>query len=219
MRMRTSTFGAGLLAAGLATSVAGSAKADPGTQVNWARLLVELDSVARSGASVLDSPRCSLAGCQTDTNATAAPPERMVAVRRRDTGNSWFALTPKFSLVARDWSSAYAVAGERLALVDALRLTSSTRMVLSRVRVNDSRISPFAQVGLGQWRTDPYLLPLSARYTEVAAQATTGVEVRVVGTWEIGLETAMTMLYREAHDASMPATKIWSGTFASRVDF
>jgi hypothetical protein len=123
--------------------------------------------------------------------------------------------------VARDWNEAYKVAGDgdRLALVDALRLTTSTRMVLTRVRLNDSRISPFAQVGLGHWRTDPYLLPLTARYTEIAAQAAGGVEVRLIGTWQIALETTMTMLYRENHDPNMPAAQNWSSTFASRVDF
>ncbi len=218
MRIR-STITRALVAAVLVTSVAGTAHAEPAPSVDWTRLLGDLDTFARKGADVLDSPRCSLAGCQTDTNATASAPERSAANHLHNTGSTWFDLTPKFSLVARDWSSAYKVAGDRLALVDALRLTSSTRMALSRVRVNDSRISPFAQVGLGQWRTDPYLLPLTARYTEIAAQAAGGMEVRLIGTWEIALETTMTMLYRETHDASMPAAQIWSSTFASRIDF
>src|SRR3954453_13930486 len=101
----------------------------------------------------------------------------------------------------------------------ASRLPTSPPLVVARVRPNDSRISPFAQVGLGHWRTDPYLLPLTARYTEVAAQAAGGVEVRLIGTWQVAFETTMTMLYREAHDSSMPAARNWSSTFASRVDF
>jgi hypothetical protein len=217
----SSTIATTLLATLVATTAASTAKADPEPSVDWTRVLTELDTIARNGADVLDSPRCGLAGCRTETNATARAPERIHASHLQNTGSSWFALTPRFSLVARDWNEAYKVAGDgdRLALVDALRLTTSTRMVLTRVRLNDSRISPFAQVGLGHWRTDPYLLPLTARYTEIAAQAAGGLQVRLIGTWQIALETTMTMLYRENHDPNMPAAHNWSSTFASSVDF
>lgn len=215
----TSTIATALVATLVATTATTAAKADPAPAVDWARVLTDLDTVARNGADVLDSPRCGSAGCQTDTNTTASAPERISANRVENTGSDWLGLAPKFSLVARDWSSAYKVAGDRLALVDALRLTSSTRMVLSRVRMNDSRISPFAQVGLGHWRTDPYLLPLTARYTEIAAQAAGGVEARLIGSWQIALETTMTMLYRETRDAGDPAARNWSTAFASRIDF
>jgi hypothetical protein len=221
--MRTrSTIATALFATVVATLTVGTvstANADSSTHVDWARVLSDLDTVARKGADVLDSPRCGSAGCQTDTNATAHAPERLVFTRLQSNAREWVGLDPKFSLVARDWNEAYKVAGERLALVDALRLTSSTRMVLGRVRANDSRISPFAQVGLGQWRTDPYLLPLTARYTEIAAQAASGVEIRLIGTWQMAFETTMTMLYRESRDESMPSAHNWSTTFASRVDF
>lgn len=218
----TSTIANALLAtvvAALTVGTARTAKADTTPSVDWVRVMSDLETVARNGADVLDSPRCGSAGCQTDTNATARAPERLLFTHKQSTGREWIALEPKFSLVARDWNDAYKVAGERLALVDVNRLTSSTRMVLGRVRANDARISPFAQVGLGQWRTDPYLLPLTARYTEIAAQAAAGVEIRLIGTWQMALETTMTMLYRESRDDSMPAAQIWSSTFASRVAF
>jgi len=218
--MRTrSTIATALVASAIATLTVGTARADRSTNVDWSRLLSDLDTVARKGADVLDSPRCGSAGCQTDTNATARAPERLHFNHMQIAGRKWLGLAPKFSLVARDWNEAYKVAGERLALVDVARLTSSTRMVLGRVRANDARLSPFAQVGLGQWRTDPYLLPLTARYTEIAAQAASGVEVRLIGTWQVAFETTMTMLYRETRDETMPAAQIWGTSFASRVDF
>lgn len=186
----------------------------------WARVLSDLDAVSRKGADVLDAPRCTPAGCQTDTNATAAAPERGVKLNVQDTTNDHLVtFHPTVSLVARDWGSSFRVAGERLALVDALRLTSSTRMVLTRFRMSDSRISPFAQVGVGQWRTDPYLLPLTPGYMELAAQAASGIEFRVHGSWQIALESTMTTIYRERSDKSMPAPHVWSTTFASRLDF
>lgn len=219
MRMRLTLAGA-MLASLFATS---TAMADPNSSarggVDWARVLYDADQLARRGASVLDSPRCSPAGCQTDTNATAARPERDMRFDVQDTANDWFGFKPRVSLVARDWGSSFRVAGDRLALVDALRLTSSTRMVLTRVRMTNARVAPFAQVGLGQWRTDPYILPLTPRYEEIAAQAAAGVEVRVRGTWMIGLEQTVTVLHRERGDSNLPSAHMWSSTFASRVDF
>lgn len=215
--MRTRLYAA---TAVLATVFANStAKADPTPKVEWTRLLSDLDEVSRKGADVLDTPRCTPAGCQTDTNATAAAPERGQKLYVQDTFNEIVGFAPRVSLVARDWGSSFKVAGDRLALVDAMRLTSSTRMVLTRVRMNDSRVSPFAQVGLGQWRTDPYLLPLTPRYMELAAQAAAGVEVRLMGTWQVALETTTTMLYREQSNKDLPAAHMWSTMFASSVSF
>lgn len=202
----------------LATTFASSAAMADTNE--WARVLSDLETVARKGADVLDSPRCTPAGCQTDTNATAAAPERGVKPNVQDTTNDRLVtFRPKVSLVARDWGSSFRVAGERLALVDALRLTTSTRMVLTRFRMSDSRISPFAQVGLGQWRTDPYILPLTPSYMELAAQAAAGIELRLMGSWQIALESTMTSIYRERSDKTMPSPHMWSTTFASSVNF
>jgi hypothetical protein len=200
-------------------TVSKEAKAKPVPSVDWMRLLTDLDSFARGGANVIDSPRCTTAGCQTDTNATAAAPERLADPHGAASRDAWFTVAPTFSLVARDWNSAQKLAGDRLAIVDAVRLTSSTRMVLTRVRASNARIAPFAQVGLGQWRTDPYLLPRTPRYTEFAAQAGTGIEARIGKTWQIVVETTMTMLCRDGHQAEMPSTHIWGTTLASSVEF
>jgi hypothetical protein len=202
----------------LATTLASSAAMADTNE--WARVLSDLDTVSRKGADVLDSPRCTPAGCQTDTNATAAAPERGVKLNVQEpTNDHLLTFRPTVSLVARDWGSSFRVAGERLALVDALRLTTSTRMVLTRFRMTDSRISPFGQVGIGQWRTDPYLLPLTPSYMELAAQAAAGIEVRLTRGWQVALESTMTSIYRERGERDMPAPHMWSTTFASRVDF
>jgi hypothetical protein len=212
------TFTAALLATTFASSVA-LADAMP-KNLDWSRVVSDLDRVARQGASVLDSPRCSPAGCETSTNATAAAPERGLKLNVQNTANDLLALRPMMSLVARDWGSSFRVAGDRLALIDVMRLTTSTRMVLARVRMSDARIAPFAQVGLGQWRTDPFVLPLTPRYEEIAAQGTAGVELRLMGTWQVAVETTTTMLYREQQNSrDLPSAHMWSTTFASRVDF
>lgn len=216
MQMRL-TF-AGAVLATLFASSAGRADSTPrGTE--WGKLLSDMSTVMRRGALVLDSPRCAQSGCQTDTNATAALPERSARQANVQTTTDWFGFAPRTSLVVRDWGGTFRVAGDRLGMVDALRLTSSTRMVLTRVRLSDSRIAPFVQIGVGQWRTDPFILPLTARYTEIAGQAAAGVEMRLVGTWQVAVESAMTVLHRERGDLALPAAHMWSSTIASRIDF
>lgn len=216
MQMRLTLAGA-VLATLFASSAARADSTPRGTE--WGKLLSDVSSVMRRGALDLDSPRCAQAGCQTVTNATAAQPERAVRPARVQTTTDWFGFAPRTSLVVRDWGGTFRVAGDRLGMVDALRLTSSTRMILTRVRLSDSRIAPFAQIGVGQWRTDPYILPLTARYTEIAGQAAAGVEMRLVGTWQVALESAMTVLHRERGDLALPAAHMWSSTIASRIDF
>ena len=209
-------------AAGLATMFATRAAMADATPkgVDWSRLLSDLDRVARQGADVLDSPRCSPSGCETSTNATAAAPERGFKLNVQDTANDLLAFRPAMSLVARDWNSSFRVAGDRLALIDVVRLTTSTRMVLTRVRMSDARIAPFAQVGLGQWRADPVVLWRTPDYEEIAAQAAGGVELRLIGTWQVALETATTVLYREQQNSrDLPSARMWSTMLASSVAF
>jgi hypothetical protein len=214
------TIASGLLGTMLWTSSAmADASATGGRGVDWGRVVSDVDALARRGADVLDSPRCSRAGCLTDTNATAAPPERAAVPHTSDSATSWFGFAPRTQLVARDWGSSIRVSGDRLALVDTLRLTTSTRMVLARVRLTDARVAPFVQVGVGQWRTDPYILPLTPRFEELAAQSAAGVEVRVRGSWTVGLEQSATVLHRERGSDTSISGKMWSTTLASRIDF
>lgn len=226
VRTRTTTHAktgvrAAIAAVALAATalVPTSANAEPGrTGVDWMRVLVELDLVARRGADVLDTPRCTDAGCYAP--AVALHSAHGADPNPHNAGNAWFGVAPTVSLVARDWGSAFKVAGDRLALVDAMRITSSTRMVLSRVRLNGHRITPFAQLGVGQWRIDPYLMPLTPRQTEIAAQLGGGVEMRLLPQWQLALETTATVIYRDDRqpvDAALP--RMWSTMLASRFEF
>lgn len=191
-------------------SLATTAQADTRGVMDWGRALVELDQLARSGAEGA-----------SDTARTAA--ERTSQLLVQNGGNAWFGVAPRVALVARDWGSAYRLAGDRLSLVDGMRLSESTRMVMSRVRVGDphiTRISPFAQVGVGQWRTDPNLLPLTPRSTELATQLGGGFELRLGRGWQLACETAMTVLVPgERLPGNLGGSRLWSTTVASRVDF
>jgi len=64
-------------------------------------------------------------------------------------GSAWFGVAPRVSFVARDWGGAHSLAGGPVAVTDSVRVTRSCRMVMSRIRLGEGRIVPFAQVGLG----------------------------------------------------------------------
>lgn len=197
------------------------AKADPGDNVDWSRILVEMNVVAREGMDVFEAQRCAEVlsgnggGCFVENvrrERAALEPSTQSA------GSAWFGVAPRVSLVARDWGSAFKVAGDRLALVDAMRLTSSTRMVMSRVRLSDRRFTPFLQLGLGQWRMDPNLLPLAPRNPEIAAQVGGGFELALRHNWQVAVETSATVIYRDdvqPVDAATP--RMWSTMLASRL--
>src|SRR5262249_55104183 len=123
--MRTSS----LLAVGgaaLAMTLSAEAKADTtrGT-IDWGKVLVEADHFARHGTEqMIQSPHITANG------------EHLAQIYEHNAGNAWFGVAPSVTLVARDWGEAYRLAGDRLSLTDALRLSSSTRMVLTRVRLS-----------------------------------------------------------------------------------
>jgi opacity protein-like surface antigen len=139
----------------------------------------------------------------------------------QNSGNAWFGVAPSVSFVARDWGTSFRLSGDRLSLVDALRLSESTRMVLTRVRLsNNSRITPFVQLGVGQWRTDTNILPLTPRATELAAQVGAGVELHITRGWQLACEAGGTMFIRDARSSeNIAQTRLWSTMIASRIVF
>src|SRR5579859_4757888 len=98
----------------------------------------------------------------------------------------------RWSLVARDWEEARLLLG-RLAATDEVKRERSKRMVVLRWRVFDGPITPFAQLGLGQWRFDPDT-PAMPRKPVVAGQLGFGIEY-VVASWvSIAFEADCTLL-------------------------
>jgi hypothetical protein len=202
-----------IAAALVATSIGSTAQADETTRgFDWARLLVGVDGYMRHGSEQ-----------QAPVNISAQQERAGHQLYVHNAGNAWFGVAPSVTLVARDWGEAYRLAGDRLSLVDAMRLSSSTRMVMTRVRLSDShlsRITPFAQLGAGQWRTDTTIMPILQRSTEVAAQIGGGVELRLASRWQLACETSATILIRDQREAeAISATKLWSTTLASRIEF
>jgi len=145
---------------------------------------------------------------------------RPTTLRREQEIERWVGVTPHLSLVARDWSGVQLLMGGHVALTDQLRLSRSSRMVVSRVRLADGRIAPFAQLGLGQWRIDTDLMPVLPRDTELATQLGGGFELKLAPRWRLALEVDYTLLYREGHEPQQVAgTRLWGAFLATHAAF
>jgi hypothetical protein len=126
---------------------------------------------------------------------------------------------PRATLVARDWGGALVLVGH-LSPTDQFRLSRSTRMIMGRVHVPIGRFTPFAQLGLGQWRLDPDLFPACVRDVESAGQVGGGMEYSIGRGAAIAFETDYTVLYREQHEPQMVDTpQHWSSFVAARWVF
>lgn len=198
--------------AAISVTFSSVARADVPPGVDWLKAIVELDQLARGGGKEADGHKNSPARHSGRPTTTDDPsPQNM--------GNAWFGVAPRVTLVARDWASSTRLAGDRLSLVDGMRLSASTRMVVGRARLSGTRFTPFLQVGVGQWRVDPNYLPLTPRMVEIASQAGTGFEVRLSQDWQLAVETTVTTLIRDGHHETIPQTMLWSTFVASSIEF
>jgi hypothetical protein len=188
-------------------SLEARAHADPErASLDWSRVLVEADQIARSGTDKMFP-------------APTARTDQAIDTYTQNATNTWFGVAPRMSFIARDWGATHRLFGDRLSVVDTQRLTRSARMVMWRVRLNDARFTPFAQLGLGQWRVDTLLLPLTPHNEELAGQMGGGFELRI-GKWQIACENTVTAIYREQREANnIPQTRMWSTMLASKVEF
>jgi hypothetical protein len=134
-------------------------------------------------------------------------------------GSPGLYVSPELSVVARDWSGAQPLVG-RLAMTDRLRLSRSSRVIISRLRLAYGPVVPFAQAGFGQWRVDTDLMPVMPRDVEPAGVFGAGIEFCADSTTAMGLETDYTILYREQHEPQMiSGPHLWGTYFAARVGF
>ena len=190
-----------LLVAWLAPAVA-SADVPPRLSVDWDRLSAALQESASWFAPRQPAPY----GLKDAAGHTQAPP--------------WIGTSPRLALVARDWGVSQVLWGH-LAVTDQLRLSRSSRMVVARLRLADGRLSPFAHVGLGQWRVDTSVVPALPTDVELAGQLGGGFELEVTRQVALALEADCTMLYREGRSegAGVSTGPLWSSLLAARARF
>jgi hypothetical protein len=133
----------------------------------------------------------------------------------------WVGLAPRMSLVARDWGGSQLLVGN-LTLTDQMRLTHSSRMVVTRVRLAEGRLVPFAQLGLGEWRVDRTLVPALPLNQQLAAQAGAGFELAVAPSVAIALEADWTLLWDDdvsSQPQTMARPYLWGSLLAARARF
>ena len=180
----------------LATSVAGMASADA------------TDSAPALNLAQLVRPRVAAA-----PGKPLQPPRVHVDPDRADSTRAKVDVV-RTSLVARDWRGAVRVAGERSLLSDSFRLTRSSRMIVGRVTLETGRLRPYAHLGLGEWRVDRDVLPLSPRDQEFATQLSGGVELRLAKHARLAWESDYTILCREKREPQNVPTPHVLGSFA-----
>jgi hypothetical protein len=187
-----------------ASLLAGHASADGGLRVSirWEKLAEAL----REGGPLLSR----------EAWLPAAGERTRLILADRSGGSR---MAPQLSLVARDWGGAQSLFG-RLALTDQLRLSRSSRMVISRLRITDGTLAPFAQAGVGQWRVDTELMPVMPSDVELAGQFGGGVDFHMGRGAALGVEADYTILYREQHEPQMlSGPHLWATYFAARLPF
>ena len=156
-----------------------------------------------------------------DGGAALLPSDSGLFGQRRDPQleSRMFGGTPSLSLVARDWGGTQVLMGQT-SVGDTLRLSRSIRMVVTRVRLSEGKVAPFASLGLGQWRVDTDLVPALPRDTELATQLGGGVELRIAPRWCVALELDYTVLYREQHEPQMVSgPHLWATVLGTRATF
>jgi len=197
------------MVAGLATSGTARASDTLRLSVDWDKL----GAVLRSPGSVLPKEEAPVEHPVGADKLGTAPGERVPS------DVPWIGTRPRVSLVARDWGGALLLAGH-MTLTDQMRLSRSNRMVVTRLRVAEGRLTPFAQLGLGQWRVDSNLLPVLPHDVEDAAQLATGFELALAPRAVIAVETDLTILYRSTHEPQMFCSPdLWGAFLAARAEF
>jgi hypothetical protein len=192
------------------TAVATAAHADEPRGVDWGKVLLDLDRFARS--------RAERPTIQTPLAHGLPRPQPTDDPSPNNLGNAWFGVNPRVTLVARDWASSTRIAGDRLSVVESVRLSASTRMVIGRLRLSNARFTPFVQVGFGQWRVDRRYLPFTPANIEIASQLGTGFDLRFTPTWQLAAETSFISLIRDGRSDTLPQTVMWSMLVASRLE-
>jgi hypothetical protein len=189
-----------------------AARADEVGSVEWSKFYAAAEGIMR-GKFVREEP----------TSRAAQSSDAMARTDARSPGgatNPWFGVDPHVSVVARDWGEGFRLYGAPMALSDQLRLTRSSRMIMSRVRLGNGRIVPFLQVGAGQWRVDTSTLPAMHYDIQIASHAGWGLEAHLARNFDIVAESSSTFIMRDSREpGSVVATRIFGAAFFSRFTF
>lgn len=134
---------------------------------------------------------------------------------------------PRPSLLLRDWRESFVVAGAPALLVDDIRPFATNRVALARLTapaIETKRatlsVSPFAQVGAGEWRIDPVLIPAMPIASTYAGQIGGGLEITIARQVHIAAEGQTTYLYgAQPWSGNVTMPRVLSGVVALQARF
>jgi hypothetical protein len=191
--------------------------------IDWQRLT----ETFRAGGAVMAPELADPAG--RDGSPAGAPRDRLRLAQERaaislpsleSNGGERESTGPDASLVARDWSGPRIFVGH-LSPIDRIRMSHSSRMLVGRLRIPAGRITPFGQLGLGQWRIDPEVVPHRSDIA-YAAQLGYGFELAVSSFATVAFEADYTVLYRDRDQPCPPQAGppgLWGAFLAARGRF
>lgn len=191
-----------IVAIAVATTLTSRARADDALRsvVAWNQLSVAL----HLGAFSL-SPHESWRAAEL---SASAPPELQ-----------WLGTSPHISFVARDWGVSQVLWGH-LTVADQLRLSRSSRMVVTRLRFAGGRLAPFAQIGVGQWRVDTSVIATLPTDVELAGQLGGGFELEIAPSAALVLQGDCTFIFPEGREPQMLSSgHLWGTLLAARAQF
>ncbi|MEI7895026.1 MAG: hypothetical protein WCI05_18165 [Myxococcales bacterium] len=127
---------------------------------------------------------------------------------------------PQLSFVVRDWGVSRALFGGSMGVADRVRLSRSSRMLVTRFSFDARAFAPFVHVALGQWRIDTEVLPVFARDEWMAGQLALGLEMKV-GAWALAGQFDFTRLHRGPRELPSPVgePQIWGAFVGARALF
>ncbi len=177
-------------------------------------LPVDVGRVLESSYSWFEARTSQLASPST------TPPVRPVVLSDKPVESTApFNPPVRLSLVARDWSQAYALSG-RAGMTDGMRLNRSMRMLVGRARLDLGAVQPFVHVGLGEWRFDPTLQQVLPQNREYASQVAAGLEVHFSKDTRLAMEADYTLLLRSSREPqNLPTPRVLGAFFVMRSRF
>lgn len=211
--MIQTTFKKLVALAAVAVGVLVTAPARAEQPVDFMKVLVEADRFVRTGNLESGQPKIQ------PKHESRSPRLALDEPSPNNMGNAWFGVAPKVTLVARDWNQSTRLMGDKMGFIDNIRLAQSTRMVVSRVRLNGGKFVPFMQLGAGQWRVDTRYVPMMSQSVEIAGQLGTGFELRLNRRWQLAAEVSATALIRYDINDQQPRNVLYSALLASRIQF
>jgi hypothetical protein len=151
--------------------------------------------------------------------AAASPPPLRATRSSEGSAPPSADFAPRGSILLRDWRGSFRLAGAPTNVIDDVRPSASNRMVIARLE-GGARLSPFAQMGIGEWRIDPALFPAFPTYNATCGQVGAGFQLAAMKHLSVAAEGQYTFLYgAQPWAGDVPVPRLLAGLIAVHATF